>query len=80
MSGLIDAAKQKLWAIVNDLALAEPTPLLRVALLTFGNATATRPAWLRDTLTEDLDLVSEKLFELTTNGGDELVGRVLRLR
>ncbi len=28
MSGLIEAAKQKLWAIVNDLALVEPTPRL----------------------------------------------------
>lgn len=29
-------------------------------------------------LTEDLDLVSERLFALTTNGGTELVGRVLQ--
>ncbi|MHC4652135.1 MAG: hypothetical protein ACYTES_14940 [Planctomycetota bacterium] len=29
MSGLINAARQKLWAIVNELALAEPTPKLR---------------------------------------------------
>ncbi len=37
MDGLIDAARQKLWAIVNDLALAKPTPRLEVALLTYGN-------------------------------------------
>ena len=37
MSGLIDAARQNIWAIVNDLALMTPTPKLRVALLTFGN-------------------------------------------
>ncbi|MFH0945458.1 MAG: vWA domain-containing protein, partial [Planctomycetota bacterium] len=80
MSGLINAAKQKLWAIVNDLALAKPTPVLRVSLLTFGT-----PAYgeetgfvkLRATLTEDLDKVSEELFALTTDGGDEYVGRVL---
>ncbi|MCZ6812315.1 MAG: hypothetical protein O7D97_09960, partial [Planctomycetota bacterium] len=30
MQGLIESAKQKLWGIVNDLALAEPTPELRV--------------------------------------------------
>lgn len=80
MNGLIDAARQKLWAIVNDLALAEPTPRLRVALLTFGNDG--HPAdggWVRidASFTEDLDLVSQQLFALTTNGGTELVGRVL---
>src|SRR6185503_7107640 len=37
MEGLINAARQKLWEIVNDLALAKPTPALRVALLTYGN-------------------------------------------
>ena len=37
MSGLINAARQNIWAIVNDLALAKPTPKLRIALLTFGN-------------------------------------------
>ena len=37
MDGLIDAARQKIWSIVNDLALAEPAPKLHVALLTYGN-------------------------------------------
>jgi len=32
MDGLIDSAKRKLWAIVNDLAKIEPAPTLRVAL------------------------------------------------
>lgn len=81
MNGLIDAAKTKLWAIVNDLAQARPTPKLRVALLTFGNDGHDAAAgWVRrqTDLTDDLDLVSERLFGLTTNGGTELVGRVLR--
>ena len=37
MDGLIDSARQKLWDIVNDLATAKPTPLLRVGLISFGN-------------------------------------------
>ena len=37
MDGLINAARQNIWAIVNDLALAKPSPRLRIALLTFGN-------------------------------------------
>ena len=81
MRNLIDAAKQHIWAVANDLALARPQPRLRVALLTFGND-GYRPedGWVRvDTdLTEDLDLVSERLFALQTNGGTELVGRVLQ--
>lgn len=79
MGGLLDSARQRLWSLVNELALAEPTPRLRVALLTFGT-----PAYGADSgfvqtalpLTEDLDMVSLKLFELTTNGGDEYVARV----
>jgi hypothetical protein len=81
MDGLINAARQHLWTIVNDLALAKPAPRLRVALLTFGNDGHQKEmGWVRiDTpFTEDLDLVSQKLFALTTNGGTEYVGRVLR--
>jgi hypothetical protein len=51
-----------------------------VALLTFGNDghDAAR-GWTRVDVpfTEDLDLVSQQLFALTTNGGTELVARVL---
>ena len=80
MDGLIDAARSKLWAIVNDLALAEPTPRLRVALLTFGNdGHEEADGWVNVDVafTEDLDRVSQELFALTTNGGTEYVGRVL---
>ena len=81
MDGLIDAARQKLWAIVNDLALAKPTPKLRVALLTYGNdGHSAEVGWVKvdSPFTDDLDLVSQQLFALKTNGGTEYVGRVLR--
>lgn len=81
MSGLINSARTKIWAIVNDLALAKPTPRLRVALLTYGNSghDASRGwVFVHTDLTEDLDLISSKLFALTTNGGTEYVGRVLQ--
>lgn len=80
MSGLINAARQKLWDIVNDLALADPTPSLRVALLTFGNdAHNPEDGWVKidAPLTDNLDVISERLFALTTNGGSEYVGRVV---
>ncbi|MEQ8767103.1 MAG: VWA domain-containing protein [Planctomycetota bacterium] len=81
MSGLINAARQKLWVIVNELATAKPSPKLRVALLTFGNDGHDQAeGWVRvdSDFTDDLDLVSERLFALTTNGGTELVGRVIQ--
>jgi len=80
MSGLIHAARQKLWSVVNELAALKPEPRLRVGLLTFGTPGAhVKPGdvVVQTDLTTDLDLVSEKLFALGTNGGTELVGRVI---
>lgn len=80
MSGLIDAARAKIWDIVSDLARATPTPKLRVALLQFGNdGLSPENGWtnIETDLTDNLDVVSQKLFSLTTNGGTELVGRVV---
>ncbi|MDJ0521003.1 MAG: vWA domain-containing protein [Planctomycetota bacterium] len=81
MSGLIHAARQKLWSVVNELAMLKPEPRLRVALLTFGSPgkPGAKPGdvVIQTDLTTDLDLVSEKLFALGTNGGKELVGRVM---
>jgi hypothetical protein len=79
MDGLIDSAKRKLWAVVNDLAKIEPAPTLRVALYSYGNDTYDPKAgWVRKDLdlTGDLDEVYRQLFALTTKGGTELVARV----
>jgi len=81
MDGLIDAARQKIWTIVNDLALAKPSPHLHVALLTYGNdGHPAEVGWVRidSPFTEDLDSISQQLFALTTNGGTEYVARVLQ--
>lgn len=81
MDGLIESAKQKLWAIVNELATAKPRPRLRVALYHYGNdGLNSETGWVKRLcpLTDDLDLVYEKLFELKTNGGTEYVARVVR--
>lgn len=81
MQGLIDAARQNLWAVVNDLATLRPTPTLRVALLTYGcSAHPAEQGWVKveTGFTADLDLVSQRLFALTTNGGEEYVARVMQ--
>jgi hypothetical protein len=80
MERLIDAARLALWDLVNELARAEPPPQLRVALVTYGHSDHDREAgWVRiDTdLTADLDVVSDRLFALTTDGGREYVARAL---
>ncbi|NQU09621.1 VWA domain-containing protein [bacterium] len=81
MSGLIEAAKQKLWDIVNELGRARPKPHLRVALYAYGT-----PGYGADSgyvrqliaLTDDLDAVYAQLTPLRTNGGSEYVARVVR--
>ncbi len=80
MQGLINAARQKLWEVVNELATAKPMPELRVALLTYGSGGTEGDGYvvLQTGFTKDLDLVSEKLFALGTNGGTEYVGRVVK--
>jgi len=75
MDGLIDQAKSQLWKIVNELAVAKCSdgarPNIRIALYEYGNDGLVSP------LTSDLDVISEKLFALTTNGGNEYCGFVI---
>jgi len=81
MSGLIESAKQKLWAVVNELAMQKPRPVLRVALYHYGNSGLDpRTGWVKQLcpLTSDLDAVYGALFPLRTNGGTEYVARVVR--
>src|SRR5436190_12412916 len=81
MDGLILSAKNKLWDIVNELAKIKPAPNLRVALYSYGNNGYDRNVgWVRKDLdlTHDLDMMYQKLFALTTNGGTEYVTRVCR--
>ncbi|MEK7413951.1 MAG: vWA domain-containing protein [Planctomycetota bacterium] len=84
MDGLINQARSQLWAIVNSLGHATRggrAPVLQVALYEYGQTRiAAEEQHLRQVLpfSTDLDLVSQKLFALTTNGGDEYCGSVIR--
>lgn len=84
MDGLIAQAKTQLWQIVNEFATARRDgvrPELQVALYEYGNNGLPREGgYIRRVLplTTDLDKVSEELFRLKTNGGDEYCGRVIR--
>ncbi len=83
MDGLIDQAKSQLWTIINEFAAAKRhglTPTLRVALFEYGNTNLpASEGYIRQVvpLTDDLDALSEALFALTTNGGDEYCGQVI---
>jgi hypothetical protein len=83
MDGLISQAKSQLWTIVQQFAKAKKngqTPVLRVALFEYGNNNLpAAEGYIRQVvpLTDDLDKLSEALFALTTNGGDEYCGQVI---
>ncbi|MCX7030501.1 MAG: VWA domain-containing protein [Spirochaetes bacterium] len=83
MDGLIGQAKAQLWKVVNELARARRGgrhPQLEVALFEYGNdGLREADGYLRmvSDLTTDLDRISEKLFGLTTDGGDEYCGAVI---
>ena len=83
MDGLINQAKSQLWKIVNELALARKNgkiPQLQIALYEYGNSNlAKKDGYIRQVigLTSDLDRISDELFRLTTNGGEEYCGQVI---
>lgn len=83
MDGLINQARAQLWKIVNDLALAKrdgKRPDLEVAVYEYGNnSLSAKTNFVRMVvpLTNDLDKVSEALFALKTNGGNEYCGAVI---
>jgi len=84
MDGLIDQARSRIWKIVSELATARKNgqaPRLQVALYEYGQDTIPAAAgYLRRImpLSEDLDRISEELFRLKTNGGQEYCGQVIQ--
>ncbi|MBT8264273.1 MAG: VWA domain-containing protein [Muriicola sp.] len=84
MDGLINQAKSQLWDIVNQFAYAKcgnnSRPGLQIALYQYGNDNlASQEGYIQQVLgfSNDLDKISEKLFSLTTNGGEEYCGQVI---
>ena len=83
MDGLINQAKSQLWEIVNELSYAKcenEHPNLQIALYEYGNDNlSSRKGYIRKVIgfSSDLDEISEKLFSLTTNGGNEFCGEVI---
>ncbi len=85
MDGLIEQAKNQLWKIVNQLAKAkcgpEGDPEIELALYQYGNDDLSLFSGYIEQVsgfTTELDEISEKLFGLTTNGGSEYCGAVIK--
>jgi len=84
MDGLIDQAKAQLWQIVNELSYAkceDESPNLKIAIYEYGNDNLNADeGYLRQVIafSDDLDEISKSLFSLTTNGGNEFCGKVIK--
>lgn len=83
MDGLISQAKSQLWTLVNELSEGKKggrAPIIELALYEYGNSNiSVSKGYVRRvlSLTTDLDDVSEKLFALSTNGGQEYAGKAI---
>jgi hypothetical protein len=84
MDGLIDQARNQIWQIVNEFSTARKggvEPILEIALFEYGNdGLSINTGYIRklNGFTRELDAVSEGLFSLTTNGGSEYCGYVIK--
>lgn len=84
MDGLIEQAKSRLWNIVNTLTTLKyngQEPEIEIALYEYGNnGLSEKSGYIRQVtpLSTDLDLISEMLFGLRTNGGNEYCGAVIK--
>lgn len=84
MDGLIDQARSELWRIVNQLSEGKrdgKAPRIQLALYEYGNdGLPAAEGYIRQVvgLTDEIDRVSEALFALRTNGGQEYAGLAIR--
>ena len=70
MSGLIEAAKEKIWSIATTMASAEQTPDIRMGLVAFrdrGDSYVTRVL----DLSQDLDSMYASLMDFRAQGGGD---------
>jgi hypothetical protein len=83
MSGLIEQTKSQLWNILNELntyTILGETPKILISLYEYGKTPlGTESGYIKQlsAFTGDMDRISELLFSLNTNGGDEYCGQVM---
>src|SRR5690606_21962349 len=70
-----ETAKQKVWTIVNEVARAKPSPILRIGLIGYGDGDRTYRIF---PLTSDLDEVYKNLMTFKAEGRrQEHIGRAV---
>ncbi len=84
VGGLIDQAKAQLWNMVTTMGKAKCgdnlTPKIEIALYEYGRTTNNAKLGYVKQINgflSDLDSLSQNLFSLKTNGGDEYCGHVI---
>jgi hypothetical protein len=83
MDGLIEQTKSQLWTMVNSLGSAKcngVSPTLQIALYEYGrsnNDAKNGFVKLINGFISNLDSLSENLFKLNTNGGQEYCGHAI---
>lgn len=70
MGGLIEAAKQKIWAISNQIASGKPVPDLKIGLVAYRDRKDQYVTKIFE-LTDDLDAVHGHLRKFTAAGGGD---------
>jgi hypothetical protein len=85
MDGLIDQAKAQLWNMVSTMGkvkcTGDATPQIEIALYEYGRSSNdVKQGYVKqiNSFITSLDSLSENLFNLTTNGGDEYCGHVIK--
>lgn len=83
MDGLIEQAKAQLWNMVSTMGKAQcngASPTIEIALYEYGRSSNdVKQGYVKkiNGFINDLDSLSQNLFSLTTNGGDEFCGHVI---
>jgi Mg-chelatase subunit ChlD len=70
MGGLIQAAKTKVWSLVNQIGTGKPTPDIRVGLIAYRDRGDDYVTKVID-LTADLDAMYTKLMAFAADGGGD---------
>ena len=84
MDGLIDQAKAQLWNMVQVMGKLDcegVKPEIEIALYEYGRSTNPEEKGYIKLLSDfgsNLDDISQQLFSLTTNGGEEYCGQVIK--
>jgi len=71
MRDLIAGAKEKIWAICNQIASGKPTPNLKIGLVAYRDKNDAYITQVHD-LNDDLDAVNAKLKEFNAAGGGDI--------